>query len=277
MQIEASIGVIKACEIYFESAALFIMKHLNKEESTPKLEFFRIKSFMNTAFNNLHKLDSAIYYDKELQECRYIVRKGEQIYLEINKHIIHKKFAFEKIFLSVQPEIVEKDSFEKYAKNRIRSLSELGKDLENITNNTKKIDPEKRNIEAKRIQTTYVNTIHERANLNEKLKELAYLKELYASSYYDEFVGKFLPLANKYKDLIKLTLDQKIIDLERILWDKASRSKSINAFFEKAQIKGGYSTKIYLEYYLKTLDPSKMSDEHRELADLYKYLKSIDK
>lgn len=275
MQIKATISVEEACHDYFGNLSFFIAHNLDPKAEKPKIEFYKIKTFMNTAFNNLQKLDATIYYDKEIQNLRKLIRDTEKIYIELTKRIAHPKLSFDEIFLMAQPEIVEKDNFERFAKQRIKSLGELSKNLEIITTDVKKIDIKDQNPEAKRVQSAYVDTIHEKANLNEKLKEFMHLKALYSSHYYQEFVEVFVPKAEKYKQLIKQILDQKIVELETLLWQKASNSKSINAFFQKAQITGRYSTKIYLEYYLKTLDPSKMSDEHRELKELYEYLKTI--
>lgn len=65
-------------------------------------------------------------------------------------------------------------------------------------------------------------------------------------------------------------INVKLYYYEKLLWFKASESYEIKKFFESSNIDGDFSTKTFINYYLKNLDESKSSN-----GDWLKYLKKI--
>ena len=98
------------------------------------------------------------------------------------------------------------------------------------------------------------------------------IKALYTKKYYRDFERELSILKVKYKDMISGILNYKAYDLDVSIWKNASKSRMIQEFFKDAGIKGGYSTKTFLHYYLGTLDKSKIKDEQEELFKLLEYL-----
>lgn len=274
-KVEATLSPEACVNNYFAQIEPFIMRNLEVFDKRDKIDYFKLKRFMTTAFNNLQNLDGRIYFDNELQELRQTLKIGELVYNDLGTKIQHSKFCFEVVFLGQQPEFIQNQQFRDYARRRIKSLQNLGELISPAVEAIENKDPKELNAEAKGIKREYVDTLHERANLGEKLRQFTHLRQLYTNLYYTPFTEAFKAKALKYQELARRILDVKILELDRQLWKKAATSKSIQAFFEQAQITGGYSTKVYLRYYLKTLDKSKMNPEHYALEELLKYLESL--
>jgi hypothetical protein len=61
--------------------------------------------------------------------------------------------------------------------------------------------------------------------------------------------------------------------LDRLMWVQAQQSKLIEKFFVTSQIKGDFSTKTYIHYYIRNIDPNKSADEwHNYLRSVLKEL-----
>lgn len=273
--IEATLSPEACVTNYFAQIEPFIMRNLEAFDQKERIDYFKLKRFMSTAFNNLHNLDGRLYYDNELQDLRQTLKIGELIYTDLETKMRHTKFCFEVVFLGQQPEFIQNEQFRDYARRRIKSLQTLGEQISPIIEAVDAKNLKELNSEAKRVKTEYVDTLHERANLGEKLRQFTHLRDLYTNLYYAAFTDAFKLKAVKYKELAKRILDAKVLTLDRLLWKKAATSKSVQAFFDKAQITGGYSTKVYLRYYLKALDRSKMNPEQYALEDLLHYLESL--
>lgn len=274
-KIEATLSVDACIANYFSQIEPFVMRNLDAFEQREKIDYFKLRRFMATAFNNLQNLDGRLYFDNELQDLRQTLKIGELIYGDLSTKVQHSKFCFEVVFLGQQPEFIQNQQFRDYARRRIKSLQTLGELIGPAVEAAEGKDPKELAAEEKGIKREYVDTLHERANLGEKLRQFTHLRQLYTNLYYTPFTEAFKHKAEKYKDLARRILDVRVLELDRLLWKKAATSKSIQAFFDQAQITGGYSTKVYLRYYLKTLDKSKMNPEHYALQELLNYLESL--
>ncbi len=273
--IEATLSVDACVANYFAQIEPFIMRHVEVYESRDRVDYFLLKRFLNTAFNNLQSLDGRLYFDHEIQDLRQTLKTAELIYHDLATKLRHSKFCFEVIFLGQQPEFIQNQSFRSYARRRMKSLQNIAESIGPVVEAHQNDDPKILEPELKETKKEYVETIHERANLSEKLRQFTHLRQLYTARYYEPFTEAFAAKAKKYQELVRRILDVRVLELDRTLWHKAAESHSIRAFFKEAQITGGYSTRVYLRYYLKALDPSKMSPEHYALEELLSYLEGL--
>jgi hypothetical protein len=114
------------------------------------------------------------------------------------------------------------------------------------------------------------------ASLDERLREDMEMLSEFRSVYKDNFIKSFTSLAHDYELLLLQILGAQSYIFDRMLWEKAKKSRVIKRFFSEAQIDGEFSSKTYLKYYLNTLDKEKASQEQRGLFKLYAYLKTLE-
>jgi hypothetical protein len=274
-QVEATLSVDACIANYFAQVEPFIMRQLDVYDSRDKVDYFLLKRFLNTAFNNLQSLDGRLYFDNEIQDLRQTLKTAELIHNDLTTKLRHSKFCFEVVFLGQQPEFIQNQSFRNYARKRMRNLQNIAETIAPVVEAHQADNPKALEPKLKETKKEYVETIHERANLSEKLRQFTHLRQLYTAHYYEPFTEAFAAKAKKYQELMRRILDVRVLELDRVLWKKAAESHSIRAFFKEAQITGGYSTRVYLRYYLKALDPSKMNPEHYALQELLHYLESL--
>ncbi|MCW9026766.1 MAG: hypothetical protein OQJ77_05570 [Thiovulaceae bacterium] len=274
--------VDEALKLYFNPIELVIGKPPSVINTKEQLDYFLSKRFLFTAYNNLRSLDPKIYEHSEIKQKINTIEDLYRAYNSLNEQIDIPQYAFEMIFLRIQPEYVKnQEEREKYL-NAIPSLTELINSLEsdlksgeeNLKTTTNKKLRASQNEKLKKIRGVYVDAIHERACMKEELEELANIKRIYTKKYFKEFDKKLSILQVKYKDMISRILNYKAYDFDSYLWKKAVGSKSIKEYFKASGIKGIYSTETFLRYYLKTLDKDKLKDEQEELFKLLKYLES---
>lgn len=277
--------VEEALKLYFNPIDNIIGEPPSIINTKEQLDYFLSKRFLFTAYNNLRSLDSKIYEHSDIKEKINTIEKLEKAYYSLSEQINIPQYAFEMIFLSIQPEFIEnQEEREKYL-DAIPSLTDIINSLEpdlkrgekSLSNTTNKKLKESLTKKLKKIRGSYVDAIHKRACLKEDLEELINLKEVYTKKYFKEFDKKLSILQVKYKDMIASILNYKAYDFDSHLWKNAVRSKSIQEYFKASGIKGTYSTETFLRYYLKTLDKDKLKDEQEDLFKLLKYFENMKK
>lgn len=278
-RVKSSLGVEETIKNYFALLEPFIAA--NQEVITQRMEgldYFLIKRFLFTAFNDLQGLDGKLYFDQELGGLRNEMKNLEQFYEDLQTKLHYEKYCFELVFLGQQPEFVKHEKFKEYAKGRMKKLHktaeilkpEIGKTQARMDNAGGKTTEE----ELKKLRKNYVEAIQEDHELKEKLKKFKNLRQIYFTKYYDEFARRFREQGTKYEKLLKVILDYKAARFDRLLWEKAENSPAIQAYFQNAKITGGYGTATFLRYYLDSLDPDQAGDEEKELFKLLEYMES---
>jgi len=277
-------SVNEALRHYFSNIEDVVGKPPKIINTQAQLDFFLSRRFLVTAYNNLRGLDPSLYEHKSIKEKFDTLDNLYKAYNSVTEKDDIPELAFEMIFLRVQPEYIEyKDKKERYL-NTIPSLTklintlepELRKGEESLRLVSDGIKKKELKEKLKKIRGSYVDAIHERACMIEELAEMKDIKKLYTDMYLDEFEKELSVLKVRYKDMLSRILNYKAYDLDISIWKNAKKSKSIQEFFRDAGIKGSYSTKTFLRYYLDTLDKMKLQEEQEQLFELLEYLEKIE-
>ncbi len=268
---------------FFSSLRETVGKYKNYElqSADEKLDYFRIKRFLFTAYNNLLEIDSSLA-EGNLTEVYHNIQNINDIYNIYKKSYMYPQIAFSNIFLRYTRYKEAKKRLEKNISNMKRvksSLSVMEKEIKQKMDELSKLDKDdieqdtlKQNI--KHLKGLYVDAIDYIGTLREENELLLPITDQYFECFFNEFSEKF---ESSYKQNIKNLVD--ILDsmaylFDRLMWKKAGQSKTIKSRFEESNIPYPYSSLTFLRYYLKTLDKSKLSEENQELFNLLHYLEN---
>lgn len=280
--LKATFSIEECLQNYFEPID-FLMGDPEEYYGMPKLDYMRLKRFLTTAYNDLKDLDQSLYSDAELREFLQAIESLAKALTSIKQKLAKKKLAFELVFLQNQPEYRRFIKNKEDALNRMTVLNGLEESLfPEIRKKAKEIrslgpgGSELKDmlvIELKAMKKRYVDAIHESASISDEISNIIDLKVHYVKLYFNDFCNAFEDRAEYYIGAIEEVLGYKTYEFDRHLWQKAARSRAVQEYFTHAHIKGKYSTLTFLEYYLKSLDTSKISEEQRELFGLLEYLR----
>ncbi|MFK5880993.1 MAG: hypothetical protein QM482_02160 [Sulfurospirillum sp.] len=268
---------------FFSSLRDTVSKYKDYElqSGDERLDYFRIKRFLFTAYNNLLEIDSSLA-DGNLTEVYQNIQNINDIYNIYKKSYMYPKIAFSNIFLRYTRYKEAKKRLERNIsamkslkaslsvmeseiKQKMAQLGELNKDDLELTTL-------KHNI--KHLKSLYVDAIDYIGTLREENEMLLPITDEYFEHFFNEFSEKFESSYEKnIKSLIEI-LDSMAFLFDRLMWKKASYSKAIIARFEESNIPYPYSSLTFLRYYLKTLDKSKLNEENQELFNLLNYLEN---
>ncbi len=283
---DATYGVSEALQNYFNSVD-FIMKRTKKSaDAGAQLDYFLSKRFLITAYNNLKNLDPALHDHKDIKEKLNALQELHNAYNTVSDKTSVPEVAFEMIFLRSQPEYIQYIQDKEEWISRFSALTTISESLfYEIEKREKEIKKLAKNDKSrillenaiKPLRGKYVDAIHERAQLAEKLAQMKDLKAIYSEKYFDSFASELSKLSKEYRKVLVKILDTKASELDYEIWKHASKSKLIREHFSEAGIEGDYTTMTYLGYYLKTLDVRQLGDDQVELFKFFNYLKEQQK
>jgi len=274
----------EAIEEYFERIERHIQEHTQYKTAVRRLDFLRIRRFLFTTYNNLTELD-VHFITPELKLMRDDLMQMSKVYDDYKTKATYPDIAFDKVFLSRQPDYVYLRQDSEYSHNELKRLhgaeqmlSETIEAKEQVLNRTLKQASQfpKLEEEFKELKKNYVDTVHMIASLDDRYRETTRLMKRFEKEHQNAFFEQFTEASRKYRKQILYILDAQAFLFDDLLWRQARQSKVIKHYFEKAHIQGEYCAKTYLKYYLNTLDPELISTEQQELFELYEYLESLD-
>lgn len=283
---DSTYGVDEALQNYFNSVDFLMSKQPKTPDAKAQLDYFLSRRFLITAYNNLKNLDSALHDHKDIKEKLKVLQDLHKAYHTVNDKTSVPEVAFEMIFLRSQPEYIQYIQDKENWINRIAVLATMSESLypeiqQREAELKKLAKNDKNRIELedsiKPLRTNYVDAIHEKAVLTEKLAKMKDLKAIYTEKYFDSFASELSQLSKEYKKVLVKILNNKASELDHEIWKQASKSKLIREHFNDAGIEGDYTTMTYLGYYLNTLDKRQLGDEHLELFKFFNYLKEQQK
>ncbi|MFA7354931.1 MAG: hypothetical protein WCZ70_09970 [Sulfurimonadaceae bacterium] len=277
----ATYSVSEALQNYFNSVDFLMSKQPKSADARAQLDYFLSRRFLITAYNNLKNLDPALHDHKDIKEKLNVLQDLHNAYNTISDKTSVPEVAFEMIFLRAQPEYIQYIKDKEDWISRISALTTITESLfyeiEKKEGELKKLAKNDKNrimLEnaIKPLRGDYVDGIHERAQLVEKLAKMDDLKAIYTEKYFDSFAEELSKLSKEYKKVLVKILNNKASELDHEIWKHANKSKLIREHFNEAGIEGDYTTRTYLGYYLKTLDKKQLGDEQAELFKFYNYL-----
>lgn len=266
---------------YFEDVISVVYNYEAEFQEDQTLNFLLMKRFLDTAYNNLKDMDST-FMDEYLLELRNDIKTIEKVYSKFHKKYKSDDIAFETVFLEQQSSYqqfktrLKTNSSEmislKLAEDSLeRQIEILKQEINKSSNAENKISKEN---DLKRYNTYFVDNIHRLANLKDENIQIKSELDNFEKRYKDEFLEVYNEEAEKYNKFIIEQLDGYAYEFDKVMWEQAETSSSIRQFFKRANIEDDYSSKTFLKYFIKSLDSTKFSAEHKKLYNLLEYLDS---
>ena len=266
---------------YFKPIGFLIGEPPEIVNTKNQLDYFLVKRFLTTAYNDLKGIDPSIYNNNDMKNRIEELQQMHRAYIEVKDRIDVPKLAFELIFLRSQPEYLQFIRYKEHCLSRISILGQQEESLfpdikqkEDLLKSMSKSDEnwEALENEIKGMRRNYVDAIHENANISKELMTMTDIKTSYMDKYFDSFVDQLLLQGGGHLKTIEKILNYRSYDFDKLIWQGAKKSKSIRENFHRGGIEGDYSTLTFLKYYLNTLDKEKLTHEHKDLFSLLKYL-----
>jgi DNA repair exonuclease SbcCD ATPase subunit len=230
----------------------------------PKTNYLELKKFIDTATNFLSDIDEHILNDLA-GKLYNDINSLYKFYKDIKNKTKYVELVFYQEYLEKKEEYrTLKEEYEQLKKSMEEYNSAIAK-FEEQLKTLKKDTPE-----YKKVKRNYVDTIYELSKNKDRFYQVK--EELERLEKEEE--RKFFPKFEKLKDLhikkLEKILNVKLYYFEKLLWHNASNSQAVVKFFETSNIDGDFSTKTFIKYFLKKIDPSKTQD-----SEWYSYLQKM--
>ncbi|ACM92532.1 hypothetical protein NAMH_0164 [Nautilia profundicola AmH] len=236
----------------------------------PKHNYIELKRFIDTATNFLSDIDDTLL--KGLTSKLYNDVHSLYTYCKMfKKKTEYDEYVFFNDYLMEVDKYKELKSKYELLKTEIENYNKTILDVEIKLKRFKEVPKnEKELTEYKKLKKQHVDSIYYISKIKDEYAQIR--KSMIDLENYER--KQFIPKFNKLRE-INLKKLEKIINVklyyyEKLLWLKASESYEIRKFFEASNIDGGFSTKTFINYYLKNIDETKSSN-----GDWYSYLKKV--
>jgi hypothetical protein len=264
-------------EIYFDE----LVKVVEFEEeflkyndlSGTKIDYFKLRRFLITAIRNLKELDPTLlvgllaktYHDVTLLfDCFNDWEQQTKIPNVVYSAFLTWLAPYKELDQELRKAIAAKGIYEAKMKQH---EGELSRYVLPITDN-------KIVYEYNKIKGNYAESIHfsvlNRDRAQAISAELTRIQEVLKPYFAKHFVYVRDELLVRFKEVV----NAKAYHLDKYLWYRASKSKTIQRFFINSHIDGNYDTKTFVKYYLKNINVNKLRDNewHNYLVKLLETL-----
>lgn len=251
-----------------------------------RLDFLLAQRFILTAYNHLNEMDSALA-NTTLRNLKSEILALYGNYESYNKKTSYSlEYSFEKIFLNRQSAYLKAIELIEMTQSSLANAQAqsrpLGKELEDKESSLKIMGNKSHNEEylllekeVKSLRKRNVDLLQYIAKQKELLVKTTERMKIFKQTHLEEFSLAYSVMKKDITERFITLLDTKGYDLDSCLWERAKQSESVKLFFRNAGIIGGYSSKTFLQYFLRGLDKSKMSEKSKELFKLLRYFESI--
>jgi len=284
-KIRLSVPVNTCVNQYFKQIENDIKKRTAYKDTAYRLDFLKMRRFLYTMYNNLTELDMH-FITPRIKVMHDDLLTMSQVYDDFKSKATYPEIAFEKVFLDRQEEYImirdaATNAFGKLGGLREAEgrLSDIIGEKEEVLDRTLRISTQfdRLDDEQKELKSSYVDTVHMMASLDEEYHHDLELIMAFEQAYKDDFFELFKEASSTYKEQILGILDAQAFLFDEQLWMQAQRSRIIQNFFRESNIQGEYCSKTFLKYYLNSLDQDIVSAEQKELFKLYEYLDSLNR
>jgi hypothetical protein len=261
-------------ELYFKEIEKINKYHLNYlikySFTVPKCNYIELKRFIDTATNFLSEIDdnllkglTAKLYNDISSLCKFLK--------DFKKKVEYVEYVFANEYLPSLDEYREtKNKFE-ILRGEIENYNKTIQSVEGKLKKYKEVPKkEKELFEYKKLKKQQVDSIYYLSKYKEEYLDLKKVLKSIESKEIKYFVPAFTEKKEKYIKKLQKIINTKLYYFEKLLWKKAEESMLIRKFFEQSNIQGDFSTKTFINYYLKNIDINKSSN-----SDWYSYLTKI--
>lgn len=219
----------------------------------PKLDYTKLKRFIDTAMNNIRELSPGVI-DDLLGKMRNHVKaifEFQQEFIQINKvnKAIYKRDFLGRLkpYNDLNHEIEKSEAFRNKFEAMIAStdteLKMLGqpKGVEEIRN-------------YKILKKKNIDSIHHLAVEKEKIQAMQQALLRLEEMCEEEFFAQFDDKKRYYVEAMNSIANTLTYYLDKLFWSRAQESPEVTKFFRDAEIQGEIGLKSYIGYYLKGIN-----------------------
>jgi len=231
--------------------------------------YIKLKRFIDTAANFLKDID-----DKILHGLSGKLYKDVDDLYKFYRQFIKKTEYIETIFYNEYL-----NSLDDYSKikskviNLKEKIEEYNATIKRSEENLKKLPEKDENY--KKIKRIYVDAIYELSKCKEDFFKNKKLLEEIEKKEEKRFFLEFKKRRELHLKKLESIINAKLFYFEKLLWFNAQKSEAVVKFFQKSNIQGSFSTKTFIEYFLKHIDEAK-SNNSSWIAYLKDILKVIE-
>jgi hypothetical protein len=243
-----------------------------------RIDYFKLKRFIVTAIRNIKDIDFTVFGGL-LHKLHDDVFKLFDYYSDFISRNSVSGVIYERDFLKqfkpyveIEKNMTAAQAHKSTYESRMRSIENMISDIERSPD--KKKDTAEGKLEIKRLKEKYADAVHHFAVSRDKLKDLSTQLQDLTNLFKPMFMNLFEMSKDDYIRRLSRVINIKSFYLDKLLWDRASKSARVKKFFSDAQIEGEYDTKTYINYYLKNIrvEHSKDNSWHRYLKEALKGL-----
>jgi hypothetical protein len=264
---------------YFEEEDFIIDEELNFLEENSFVEvpseinYIKLRRFIETAYHNLKNMDPTIE-ESLVGKLYHDFSNLLVIYVEFLKKTKIVAVVYVRDFLENVPTYVALDESKHEHESTIARMKGVAKNSASTMESMLADGVDEYSKEFKHHRRRNVDAIHEMGVAKEHLIEINKEMNELRDQMQFEFEAEFKLAKDEIKEGFEEIINTKIYYFDNLFWYQASRSPIVRAFFDRAKIEGEFSTKTYLQYYLKSIDIDKTGkgDWHRYLHSVLKVL-----
>ncbi len=271
---------------FFAYEMQVLEKYKDFTQGHKRLDFLRAQRFILTAYNHLNEIDNALA-DARLKGLKDEILSLYGDYESYNKKTSYSlEYSFEKIFLNRQSgylkaaeliEMTQSSLANAQAQSRTvsRELEEKESSLKLLGDKSNSENYLLLEREVKSLRKRDVDLLQYIAKQKELLVKTTERMKIFRETHLQDFSLVYGVMNKNITEHFITLLDTKAYDLDSCLWERAKKSENVKLFFRDAGIIGGYSSKTFLQYFLRGLDKKKISEKSKELFKLLHYLESV--
>ena len=275
---EINIAVDEFIASYFNEIQTYITMNyewFSKHNLIKKnnIDYFKIRRFLVTATTNLLELDRTIrsgVLDALITDVEYMYSYYENILVDTKYNLI----IMEKHFLKTYTPYIEiKEQLEDNMRRKELYESQEKKSRATMTELEQIAKLNREQMEAYKVaKRQNVDAIHYSQEARELVSYLYEQEKSLKSRFINTFDEKFEEAKNSVLTSLIDIINNTYYCLEQTLWHYAENSQSVKRFFRVSQIKGDFSLRTYIDYYLKGISNTSSSQEVKDLHEVLKAL-----
>jgi hypothetical protein len=242
-------------------------------------DYTLMRDFILTTYNNLKDRDANFMKSSEKNK----LEKLYEIYKNLSSNVDNIKVFFDKAFLKNQKIYTKVQEIFKYNINVSNTLDEQSKKLDGYIkkqstafakarkNSSEYIELDEK---IKKARSNYVVCIDKLGILKKENEHYSKIMREFNEKYEENFLSFFEENTKRLLNIITDQMNKNAYYFDTIIWKNAKNSKSIRAYFINSRIEGSFSSRTYVEYFLKNLDPNSSNEKIVELKKLFNYIDS---